>query len=383
MASMPAADAAAAPTLSAPRRPITLVGRRQRVAGVVLALLVEVAFVVMWITQTKLHGAPAHAGNPDAYLVLNLLPLEGSGGGGKSGPGPHRKRPARTPAKDKAANDQKRKETKAPQVIPAPNVITQPPLEKPPEQAPEQPPEQPKEPPAPEKKEPEEITVLSGKAADDFARQWSQLQNDIQKRAIEDVGRQHPKLENSEMAQTSPRDKAIQDQLAEHGQKSTDRRPESLSEESIFAGELCVTGTKGERDIQLALPCVGNDYITDFGWYSRVRAPKRGETMPRPVDPAGRVFVRNHVFGPATMAAFEEASAELSKIEVTVRMVYLPDLRYPIQLLSRDHRANAVAVEAFSTEEELADYLRQWAGNVHRWTTPPPGSADPNAPRSP
>jgi hypothetical protein len=318
-------------------------------------------------------------------MVLQLLPLEGSGPAGKSTLGPRRRPPARVPNGDKVRDDEKSRQTKAtkaPPVVPAPDAITLPPAERVPEE--------PKEPPAPEKKEPEEITALSGKAADDFARQWSQLQDDIQKRAIEDVGRQHPKLENSEMAQPSPRDKAIQDQIAEHGQKSTVTRPQSLSEESIFAGELCVTGTRGERDIQLALPCVGNDYITDFGWYARVRAPKRGETMPRPVDPTGRVYVRNHTFAPATMAAFEEATTELNKIEVTIRMVYLPDLRYPIQLLSRDHRANAVAVEAFSTEEELADYLRQWSGNVHRWTTQPgsttgsaPAGSDAAKPRAP
>jgi hypothetical protein len=141
-----------------------------------------------------------------------------------------------------------------------------------------------------------------------------------------------------------------------------------LADSSIFAGELCVTSAGGEAEIQLALPCVGDNYVTDFSWHERVRAPKRGELTSRTVDPTGRVYVRNFAYAPDTVAAFDEATAELGKIQVTVRMVYLPDLRFPIQLLSRDNRVGAIAAEAFSSEAELAAYLRTWAGNVRRWT---------------
>ena len=66
-----------------------------------------------------------------------------------------------------------------------------------------------------------------------------------------------------------------------------------------------------------------------------------------------------------------------------MRMVYLPDLRYPFQLLSRDHNAGAIGAEAFATEAEMAAYLDSWADNVRRWTAPhapAPAAAPSTAP---
>jgi len=41
----------------------------------------------------------------------------------------------------------------------------------------------------------------------------------------------------------------------------------------------------------------------------------------------------------------------------------------PLQLLSRDDSVGAIGVEAFGSEQELADYLRTWADNVRKWSS--------------
>ncbi len=226
--------------------------------------------------------------------------------------------------------------------------------------------------------EPEGRTRLSDRDAAEFSRQWAQLQDELQKKAIDDVGQHHVTFDAGEMGQLRQKDKSVQSALAERGQISTSTRERESVDSSIFAGELCVTSASGQSDIQLALPCVGDNYIADFSWHARVHAPKRGEPGMRQVDPTGRVFVQNFAFAPATLAAYRTAAAELAKIQVSVRMVYLPELRLPIQLLSRDNRVGAIAAEAFSTEDELAAYLRAWTESVRRWASA--GAAGAQAP---
>ena len=224
---------------------------------------------------------------------------------------------------------------------------------------------------------------MSQKDADDFRRQWAQMEGEVQKDALDKINHvklsvdteQQARERRSEMAQQRDSDKPLQTVMQERGQMTEHHnRPDAL-DGSILAGELCVSGSGGDGQVQLALPCVGDNYITDYSWYTRVKAPQRGPVNYRPVDPNGRVSVRNYNFAPATLTAFADATTQLHKIQVSIRMVYLPDLRMPLQLLSRDDSVGAIGVEAFGSEQELAEYLRTWADNVRKWTAPRSGNA--------
>jgi hypothetical protein len=325
------------------------VGRRERSASAILAVLVQLGLILMWVKQTHVDDLRGRAGNSGVVYEMRLSPLAGAQRRGTAPTHPRRTRPT-------APSDQTPAQIKAPGAESADTISS---LALPNEAVPT---------PEPAKKtEPEEPPAMSDSAAAEFAKQWAQLQDDLQKKAIDDVGHHGLKSEPSEPAQQHQMDKTAQT-LAEQNQRAQTGHRQQRSDASIFAGELCVTSAGGEVEVQLALPCVGDDFVADFSWHARVHAPKRGEPMMRSVDPFGRVYVRDFKYAPATRAAFEEATEELQKIQVTIRMVYLPELRLPIQLLSRDNRVGAIAAEAFSSEEELAAYLRNWAQNVHRWS---------------
>jgi outer membrane biosynthesis protein TonB len=348
-------------------REFTILGKRDRSLSVLLALVLELAFLALWITQTHRDNPWAKSGIPDAQVAIQYIPMMiAKGGGPRTGKSPTHKAPPAQPAPTITPTDTITK------FIPKP-VPEPPPPPKPQEEAP---------PPAETPKEKE----MSAAEADEFRRQWAAMNNDLQKQALDNAKRdslktpEEPRAQrDSEMAKVRERDKPIQTLLAEHGQRTEHTARQDAIDGSIMAGELCVTGSRGTDDVQIALPCVGDNFVTDFGWYARLRAPKRGEPSYRPVDQNGRVFVRQHQFAPATLAAFEEASVELRKIQVTMRMVYLPDLRFPIQLLSRDNNAGAIGAEAFATEGELAAYLRNWAANVRSWSGPHAPAAGPAA----
>lgn len=342
-----------------------IIGRRERGVSAALALLAQLALIFIWLKQTHVDSPWARSGIPDAAQI-QYLSMDGSEQGTESGRGARRRAPG--PATDLPP-------AKATPIPPPPDTITQwTPKEIPIEAQKPKPPEPPKPKP------------LSDAAAEEFKRQWAQLQGDMQKRALDEASHhgmkadiEEPrKVRDSEMAKLRERDKPVQTLLREHGLQTEHTSHQDSIEGSIEDGELCTTGSRGEHDVQIALPCLGDNFVTDFSWYSRLKAPKRGEPSYQPVDPSGRVFVRPYRFAPATQAAFEEASNQLRKLQVTIRMVYLPDLRMPLQLLSRDNRANAIGAEAFTNEAELAEYLRNWADNVRRWTAPRPSG--PEAP---
>jgi hypothetical protein len=342
----------------------TLVGRRERATGALLAALVQLALIVMWVKQTHVDSPWARSGIPDAVVDIQYFPPSAASGVRRSGP-----RPAKAPLS-------------VPTVTPPLNTIT---LSLP-REPPVEPPKPVEEPQIAKQRE------MSEHDAAEFRRQWAQLQDDMQKKALDDATHHNLKTEtrerarqlDSEMAKVRESDKPIQTVLREHGQQSEHDSRQDAIDGSIFAGELCVTGSRGEADVQIALPCMGENFVTDFSWYARLRAPKRGEPSYHPVDPNSRVYVREFKFSPATLAAFEDASVQLRKIQVTMRMVYLPDLRYPLQLLSRDNNAGAIGAEAFGSEAELAAYLQNWADNVRRWTaprTPVPDGTPATAPK--
>ena len=328
----------------------TLIGRRERATGALLAVVVQLALIAMWVTQTHVDSPWARSGIPDAVVDIQYFS------------------PSAAPAARRSTSPRAKAPATVPTVIPPPNTITL-----------ELPREPPVEPPKPaEAPQTRRQPEMSERDAAEFRRQWAQLQDDMQKKALEDAAHHNLKTEtreqarqrDSEMAKVRESDKPIRTVLREHGQQTEHDSRQDAIDGSIFAGELCVTGSRGQEDVQIALPCMGENFVTDFSWYARLRAPKRGEPSYRPVDPNGRVYVREYGFSPATLAAFEDASVQLRKIQVTMRMVYLPDLRYPLQLLSRDNNAGAIGAEAFSTEAELAAYLQNWADNVRRWTAP-------------
>jgi hypothetical protein len=341
---------------------LRLVGRRERGAGALLAILLQVTLLWVWIRQTHVDSPWSRSGIPDAVVDIQYFaPLTAAA--------PRQPGPRRAP-----------KLPPAPTITPEVNTITIPVPQPAPLPAEPQPPVEEK----PVPRQPE----MSERDAAEFRRQWSQLQDDMQKKAVDAAAHHNLKTEtreearqrDSEMAKLRDRDKPLETVQRERGQQTDHtNRPDSL-DGNIFDGELCVTGSRAQDDVQIALPCMGDNFVTDFSWYSRLRAPKRGEPSYRPVDPNGHVYVRNYVYSPATRASFEAATVELRKIQVTMRMVYLPDLRYPFQLLSRDNNAGAIGAEAFATEAEMAAYLDNWADNVRRWTTPRvpgPGAATP------
>jgi hypothetical protein len=340
--------------------PCPLIGRRERSASAALAACLQLALILMWVKQTHVDSPWARSGIPDAVVALQYFPPSAATAGRRS-----RALPEKVPATP-------------PTIVPPPDTITITP-----------PQEIPIEPPRPaERPQDHKPAQMSEQDAAEFRRQWAQLQDDMQKKALDNAQHHNLRTESredtrrldSEMGKLRERDKPIQTVLKEHGQQTEHNSRQDALDGSIFAGELCVTGSRGQGDVQIALPCMGENFVTDFSWYARLRAPKRGEPSYRPVDPNGRVYVREYRFTPATLAAFEDAAVQLRKIQVTMRMVYLPDLRYPIQLLSRDNNAGAIGAEAFATEAELAAYLRNWADNVRRWTAPREAAAPPATP---
>ena len=352
---------------------VRLVGRRERSAGAALAILMEIALLWVWIRQTHVDSPWSKSGIPDAVVDIQYFPPLTSAAPPQAGPR-HPRTPPPPPTITPEANTI---------TVPVPKTLVQP--VPPPVPQPAEP--QPPVPETPARRQPE----MSEQDAAEFRRQWAQLTDDMQKKAVDAATHHNLKTEtreearqrDSEMSKVRDRDKPLQTLQRERGQETDHaNRPDSL-DGTIFDGELCTTGSRGKDDVQIALPCMGDNFVTDFGWYSRLRAPKRGEPSYRPVDPNGHVNVRNYTFAPPTRASFEAAAVELRKIQVTMRMIYLPDLRYPFQLLSRDHNTGAIGAEAFATEAEMAAYLDSWADNVHRWTAPrapAPAAAPPPAP---
>lgn len=335
-----------------------LVGRRERGAGALLAVLLQLTLIALWIRQTHVDSPWSRSGIPDAVVDIQYFP------------------PLAAPPR---AAGPRRAKPPPPTITSPVNTIT---LDAPPAPVPP-------EPPVPEKPVPQQ-PEMSERDAAEFRRQWAQLQDDMQKKALDAAAhhslktetREEARQRESEMSRVRDRDKPLEALQQERGQKTAHTNRQDALDGNILAGELCVTGSRAQDDVQIALPCMGDNFVTDFGWYSRLHAPKRGEPSYRPVDPNGRVAVRNYTFAPATRASFEAAAEQLRRIPVTIRMVYLPDLRYPFQLLSRDNNAGAIGAEAFATEAEMAAYLDNWADNVRRWTVPraPDGAATSTAP---
>lgn len=344
----------------------TLVSKRARRGSAVLALALQLALVVMWVLQTRVDAPPPRSGRASAPIQYLLMPSASPQG---------KLAIAKTQA-TKAAKPRK------PVVTPPEDTITLPQTQP----TPVEPPTPPEDPPAPR------TLSMSEQQAAEFRRQWAQMQSDTQKKTIAEASHDGLRLEQErrnqerdlEMAKLRERDKSLQTVLEEHGQRPDPRQRRDNTEGSILDGELCVTGGGGERDLRIALPCLGANFITDFSWYARLHAPKRGEPSYRPLEPGGRVYVQKFAYSPDTLAAFAEATEQLQKIQVSIRMAYLPELRMPHQLLSRDSRAGAFGAEAFATEAEMAAYLRTWADNVRRWTAMRPAplpnpSAGPSA----
>jgi hypothetical protein len=311
-------------------------GRGTRSLAALLAILVQLAFLLLWVSQYRV--TPHRGGGARSHAPLILWSLGRAPGTihPKAQRRPDQPVPKPAVPAPKVEAVQERPWTPAPPVLP---------------------PEEPKQPEA------EEAPPMTEREAEEFRRQWAQLQGEVTRKTIEESGHDGLRRDLSETNRPFNR----------FGPADPDRKPDTsrrAAEEpnSMFAGELCVTHAGRDGELTLALPCIGDGYRTDYGWQARVHAPDRGEPLPGAVDPNGRVLVRNHAFSPEVLAAFEEAQRQLRRIQVTMRLVYLPDLRQSIQLLSRDDRVGAISVEAFVDERELAVYLREWSENVRRWT---------------
>lgn len=331
----------AAPIAAAgrPVRGLAPPGPRARTVSALLAILVQLVFVIIWVRDSGGRATRGRAGSRGT-VELQLWTLAGTVPPGTIHPDA-RRAPRAKPAKP------------APPALPSWSIPV-PALPKPEEAKP------------PEAEEP---APMSPHDADEFRRQWAQLQDDLQHKALDDAQHHGLQQDPGDAVRPLQRFGAAPPGPAEASRKPEAPRPQPGNDDSMFAGELCVSrGGGGEDAPVLALPCLGEGYTTDYGWESRVHAPRRGEPMPLAMDPGGRVAVRNHRFAAQTEAALDQARAELYRIGVTVRLVYLPDLKQPIELLSRDDRARALSAQVFASEEELARYLNEWAGNVRRWT---------------
>lgn len=322
--------------------------RRARSLGALLAILVQLVFILIWVKQTRV-DAPRGRSGARGVVEMRLWSLSGSRP--RDTIHPNARRTPALPAPPKPA------------VHPTPNtesINVDRPWEPPP--IPLRAPEEPK------KVEPEEAPAMSDREVEEFKRQWAQLQGDMQQKVLEDAEHHELKRDLSETNRPFQKFGNAVPGPADQDRKmdAPHRRP--ADDNSMFAGELCVSRAGANGELMLALPCIGDNYVTDYGWQGRVHAPARGEPLPGSVDPNGRVMVRSHKFSAETLAAFDEAQSELHKIQVTMRMVFLPDLKEPIQLLSRDDRVGAISAQAFPSEHELAMYLSEWASNVQRWT---------------
>jgi len=323
--------------------------KRERSVSAVLAVLVQLAFIIIWVKETRV-DAPRGRSGSRGVIEMRLWSLAGTSPRGTIHPNARRTTPTPAPAKDKARAAPKRESIDMDQPwVPPPFPI--------------------RTPEEPKNVEREEPPAMSEREVEEFKRQWEQLQGDMRQNALDDAMHHELKQDLSETTRPFQKFGSPPPGLANQDRKIDAPRRSPADDNSMFAGELCVSRAGSDGELLLALPCIGDNYTTDYGWQSRVHAPKRGESMPVSVDPTGRVMVRNHMFSAETLAAFEEAQAELRKIQVTMRMVYLPDLKVPIQLLSRDDRIGAISAQAFPSEHELALYLSEWAANVHRWTT--------------
>lgn len=311
--------------------------RGARGLAAALAILLQLGFLLLWANQHHLAARRSGGGQRGRLLTLWSIPLSTSA----IHPNAKRKDSPPTPAAPATQVEAAQDRPWLPTPIPPP--------------AP--PPEAPKTPAV------EEAPPMSEREAEEFRRQWAQLQGDVTKKAIDDAD--HAGLRRDLRDLNQP---LVRFGPAEPDNKpDTSRRPPDESN-SMFAGELCVSHAGTDGELSLALPCIGDGYRTDYGWRARVHAPDRGDPLPGALDPNGRVMVRNHAFSPEVLAAFEDAQIVLRRIQVTVRLIYLPDLRQSIQLLSRDDRAGAISAQAFPSEHELAVYLHEWADNVRRWT---------------
>jgi hypothetical protein len=323
--------------------------RRERAVSVVLAVLVQLAFIFIWVRETHV-DAPRGRSGSRGVVQMRLWSLAGTPPRGAIHPNARRATRTPAPAKETPRRAPKSEgiDMDRPWVLPPPPVRT---------------PEEPK------KAEPEEPPAMSERDVEEFNRQWAQLQGDMKQKALDDAEHHELKVDLSATTKTYQKFGPAQPGPADQDRKIDAAPHRRADDNSMFAGELCVSRAGSDGELLLALPCIGDNYTTDFGWQSRVHAPKRGEPMAGALDPTGRVMVRNYPFSTETLTAFEEAQAELHKIQVTMRMIYLPDLKVPIQLLSRDDRVGAISAQAFPSEHELAVYLSEWAANVHRWTT--------------
>lgn len=312
--------------------------RRVRASGVALAILAHLLLILLLLQHAKL-DAPRRGGG---IRILQLWPLAGVA------PGTIHPNARKTPPRPAPTVPKPRP--------PEPNT----PNPELPVPAPPLPPQVPEEPKKPEPTE-VEPPPMTQREIDEFKRQWAQMQGEITKQALDEAQRHGLKQDLSDLRRPQkfgPVDDDRTQEAARHAPAESD---------SMFAGELCVSRAGADNERALALPCIGDGYVTDFGWVGRVHAPVRGDPLTARLEPGGHVIVRNHEFSAETVAAFNEAQAQLGRIQVTLRMVYVPELRAPLQLLSRDDRAHAIAAQAFSSEHELALYLREWAGNVERW----------------
>jgi len=317
----------------APARP----NRRVRGLSVALALLAHLVLIVLLLRHA--HPDAPRRGGAGGVRMLRLYPLVGT-----------------------IHPDARRSPARPVPPQPRPPTPAAPTLDLPRLPLPELPPAK-EEAPKAEAQPPEatEAPPMTEREIEEFKRQWAQLQGETAQQALKDA--QHHGL-RQDLGERQP---LLKFGPADADRKSEPARRAPAEENSMFAGELCVTRAGRNGELALALPCLGDGYVTDFGWTARVHAPVRGEPLSGAFDPGGRVMVRNHAFSAETVAAFEDAQVQLRRIQVTLRMVYLPDLASPIQLLSRDDRARALSAQAFPDEHELAAYLREWAANVRRW----------------
>jgi hypothetical protein len=320
--------------------------KRERAAIAVLAVMMQVAFIAIWVKGTHADASSGHSGPPGVF-VMRYFPMTGTAPG-TIHPNARRAKPAPAPAKQ------------VPRVAPKSESIT---TEQPivPPIIPK--PEEPKSPP------PDEAPPMSAREIEEFNRQWAQLQSDVKQKALDAAERHELKMDLSETNRPFQKFTDTPPAGVDRDRNTDMPRHRSEDDNSMFAGELCVSRAGPDGELSLAMPCTRDDYVTDYGWQSRVHAPDRGAPVPGTFDSSSRVIVSNYKFSAETLAAFQAAQGELYKIQVTIRMVYLPELKVPIQLMSRDNSIGAISVQAFPSEVDLAAYLVEWAGNVHRWTT--------------
>ena len=250
-----------------------------------LALLVQVAFIIIWVTQMRVdkpRGRPRSGG----VVELRLWSMAGTPPR-TIHPNARRTKPAPAPAKEipRESETIHTEQPVLPPVIPKP--------------------EEPKNPP------PEEAPTMSEREIEEFNRQWAQLQGDIKQKALDDAEHHELKMDMSETDRPFQKFSATPSASIDQDKKNETPRRGPTAEESMFAGELCVSRAGRDGEFSLAMPCVGDNFVTDYGWQSRVHAPNRGEPSPGTLDSTNRVIVSNYRFSAETLAAFQDAQREL------------------------------------------------------------------------